>query len=548
MPKTEQLKAQLAELGQAFRKRLEQELPELVRQAEQLQNTEQVEPALQQLQGQLHKLAGSAGTFGHTALGERARELEQLAKHCLADPAAADEARKRLREGLCQLPLLLNQSRPEPQDSQPLESALPDEQGQQHILMLEHDPELARQTSQTLSNFGYQVTILEQADSLITQLDSGQYAALIIDISPEVAGHQALGALQRWQAGRVPPLPVIAISTDSAFAARLEAVRAGARGFFTKPVDLTVLENRLRRSFEVQQDDPFRVLVVDDDQELAERFKAILDNAGMRVETVLDPAQLIKRMNAFQPDVVLMDINMPHYSGIELAQMIRLNDNWLRVPIIYLSAETDTVAQMAALLKAGDDFVSKPISDAALLTTVYARAQRARLVSQALARDSMTGLLKHADIKEQVELEVERALRTQQPVSIAMIDIDHFKSVNDNHGHAVGDTVIRALANLLRQRLRRIDRIGRYGGEEFVAVLPNCAAADAKAILDSIREAFSALQFSSGSKLFQCTFSAGISACEAPDWCLDEPLELADQHLYQAKQQGRNRVIGVSLS
>ena len=110
-------------------------------------------------------------------------------------------------------------------------------------------------------------------------------------------------------------------------------------------------------------------------------------------------------MRRFQPDVVMMDVNMPDYSGPELAQIIRLNDEWLRVPIIYLSAETDVQQQMAALIKAGDDFITKPISDSALLTAVYSRAQRARRVSQALARDSLTGLLKHADIKDQLDLE-----------------------------------------------------------------------------------------------------------------------------------------------
>ena len=193
-------------------------------------------------------------------------------------------------------------------------------------------------------------------------------------------------------------------------------MRAGAVGFFTKPVDLPLLERRLERGFSSQQGGPFRVLIVDDDTELTARYQLVLSNAGIRVDTVSDANLLLDKMHKFIPEVVLMDLNMPEYSGPELAQVIRLDDDWLRVPIVYLSAETNAERQMSALLKAGDDFITKPISDSTLLTTVYARAQRARMVSDALARDSLTGLLKHADIKEQLELEAmdQELIQTQQ--------------------------------------------------------------------------------------------------------------------------------------
>ena len=246
-------------------------------------------------------------------------------------------------------------------------------------------------------------------------------------------------------------------------------------------------------------------------------------------------------MARFNPEVVLLDVHMPGCEGPELAQIIRFNDDWLRVPIIYLSAETDLSRQMQALLRAGDDFVTKPISDNALITSVFSRAQRARQLSNALARDSLTGLLKHADIKEQVSHEVARAIRSKQSVSVVMLDIDHFKQVNDNYGHPVGDNVIRALANLLRQRLRKIDSLGRYGGEEFLAVLPDCSTEHAKRIIDEIREHFQNLMFQAGNLEFHCSLSAGVAQSDA-DVSPGELLERADQALYKAKRGGRNQV------
>lgn len=543
MDRTDLLRQQLEALSANFRQRLAEELPALSELASSLPPDGQDGEQLLELRGRLHKLAGAAGTFGYPQLGSKARELEQLATACAdAAPDAAD-ARHRLIHGIAGLAQLRETEQPSALPSQP-ESGKPVTAALSPLIhVLEEDDHLANRMNQTLESFGYRVIRHATPRSLEVAMRVQRPDALVLDVSPGTSGHALLSQMAALQATWAQSVPVIAISNSDEFDSQLEAVRAGAQGYFSKPVDLAALENRLERCFTSLQSEPFRVMIIDDDLDLAQRFEAVLSNANMLVEPVYDPRRLLQQMEAFLPDVILMDVNMPDFSGPELAQVIRLHDNWLRVPIVYLSAETDVVRQMAALLKAGDDFITKPISDDALVTTVYSRAQRARLVSQALARDSLTGLLKHADIKEQVELEIERAQRQHLPVSIAMIDIDHFKLVNDHHGHAVGDNVIRALANLLRQRLRKIDRLGRYGGEEFVAVLPNCDAESAKAILDEIRIAFHALHFSGTEGSFQCTFSAGISACQAPSWHSEDQLELADESLYEAKALGRNRII-----
>ncbi|SDU32904.1 diguanylate cyclase [Halopseudomonas salegens] len=536
------LQAQLAQLQDDWLQRLRIELPRLAEQANALIRQPDIAPdALPLLRDQLHKLAGSAGTFGYPALGQAARELEKCCQELLRQSPADLSAWHKLASDVDHLQALLQ---PEEFQATPiLEPTTAPERLQVGVLVIEDDGGLLADIDHTLSNYGYNTFGLNAPEQLAHHLQSAQLNALLIDISPGSSGAQLMPELTRLQAERAQPLPLLAISNQRDFATQLEAIRAGAVGFFPTPVDLIALEDCLNRYTQPHQDAAYRVLLVDDDQALAQRYCAVLQAAGMLVDWVQRPEALLDRLHDFHPDLVLMDIHMPDYSGIELAQLIRLNDHWLRIPIIYLSAETDSSQQLAALLKAGDDFVSKPISDQTLVATVYARAQRARLVSHALTRDSMTGLLKHADIKEQVELEVERARRQQLPVSIAMVDLDHFKRVNDNYGHAVGDTVIRALASLLRQRLRRIDGIGRYGGEEFVAVLPNCTSQDAQDIFDQIREAFAGLVFRTADGNFQCTFSAGISACEAPDWECEDLLEVADQRLYLAKRNGRNQVI-----
>jgi diguanylate cyclase (GGDEF)-like protein len=155
-------------------------------------------------------------------------------------------------------------------------------------------------------------------------------------------------------------------------------------------------------------------------------------------------------------------------------------------------------------------------------------------------------LLKHSRIKELVDLEVSRAKRSGEKVSLVMLDLDHFKQVNDTYGHAAGDKVIKAMAHLLRQRLRKTDSLGRYGGEEFLVVLPSCGIQEAMVLMNSVREHFGSLPFQADGQNFQVSMSAGISCYEGGEPAPERLLEAADEALYNAKSGGRNQVCFVS--
>ena len=529
------LKAQLAALAEEFAERLSRELPELAAQAQHLPlyAADQQCSALQVLAEQLHKLAGSCGTFGFQQLGEQARQLELQSNQWLQTrqitPAALDE----FINAIEQLPAL-QQARHDSQEEQlhwqNRQQAYP---LNQQIAVLDSQAQRAANILQTLHSFGYRATLHGNSANLLQHANS---AVLLIEQrllqeDPELA---------QWiEQQRRNGSSLLLISDDHSFAQQLAAVKAGAQGFIPSPVNMTALENTLERLFARQQNEPYRVLVIDDDQELAQRYALVLRQQNMLVDICQRPEQVLQHMQDFSPEVVLLDIGMPNCSGTELAQVLRFNDDWLRIPIIYLSAEVDQHRQLAALRQAGDDFINKPISDNTLLTRVFSRAQRARQLANALARDSLTGLLKHADIKEQLSQELLREQRRKPPTAVVMLDIDHFKRVNDQYGHPAGDGVIRALANLLRQRLRKADLIGRYGGEEFLAILPDCSAEQAEKVFNAIRENFAQLQFCAGEQAFTCTFSAGIA--QSTLGCLaDELISLADAALYQAKSAGRN--------
>jgi diguanylate cyclase (GGDEF)-like protein len=155
-----------------------------------------------------------------------------------------------------------------------------------------------------------------------------------------------------------------------------------------------------------------------------------------------------------------------------------------------------------------------------------------------MSQDSLTGLLKHAMAKDRLAQEVDRANRQGKTLVVA---IDHFKKVNDDWGHLMGDHVIKTLAQLLRQRLRRQDSVGRYGGEEFVLILPDCSLDDAQRLLHDIRLRFAEVQFGGHEKGFSVTFSAGIASNEHLRQA-EELLAAADAAMYEAKRGGRNQV------
>lgn len=534
------LEQQLAQLRQTYIVRLMQELPLLYQGAELLcgLSGNAWHAQVQALSATLHTLAGSAGTFGLPDLGEQARQCEQQLKSWLLPGAAVTAAEQQhLIDDIHQLQL------PAAVADYPVTPATAEVAASSRagIYLLCSEAALTEQISTMLDIFGYSYHHFSSLDTIAQAIANAPPEVLIVDLDMHHTPVRCMQRIADLQAQQHSAIPVLLLSHQSDFSSYLQAIRVGAIGYFVKPLNTTELEARLRQQLSRNEREPFRVMLVDDDQLLAEHYAIVLRRGGLVVEVLSEPALIFESLKQFHPDVILLDVNMPFCSGPELAQLVRLQQAWLGVPIIYLSSETDGEQQLAALIKAGDDFITKPITDTALLVAVFARAQRARQLADIMTRDGLTGLLQHAHIKERLALEMLRAVRSSQPVSVVMLDIDHFKKVNDNYGHLIGDQVIANLANLLKQQLRKTDLVGRYGGEEFLLVLPDCTVQRAFSLVEQVRELFAVLPFSAAEQRFFCSFSAGI--CAATQDHADLVIDKADQALYRAKSSGRNCTI-----
>ncbi|TVP54839.1 MAG: diguanylate cyclase [Halomonadaceae bacterium] len=498
-----------------------------------------------------HRLAGSAGTFGFAALGGRARVLENQLDRALTPGAKVSPAWVAVRKSLSTLQYDLQRdianAAPASQTLNPLQERMPHQDSNQlaRVAVVEDDPHVGEDLLLTLEHFGFAVSLFTSPEMAQKAILAMPPDAIVLDQHFALTPMQGTEWVRQLQQSLCSMPPVLFISSSRDFPTLYEIAEAGGRGFFSKPVDVPQLVSRLEKLLPWRQAEPYRVLIVDDDRPLSERFKLLLERQGMVAETLDQPTRLLDELHRFRPDLVLMDLYLPGYSGVTLARLVRLQQEWCSLPIVYLSAETDLDRQLEAMDIGADDFIAKPIADNHFVASVGVRVRRARELNDLLRQDRMTGLLNHALIKEELGHELTRATREKTALAVVMLDIDRFKGINDRYGHATGDLVICALANLLRQRLRRTDRIGRYGGEEFMAVLPGCGLAQVQSVIDQVREHFQAIPFVSDEGEFFVTLSAGVAAIEADGrgHSGDQLLAAADGALYQAKNTGRNRVV-----
>ncbi|QKQ26703.1 diguanylate cyclase [Candidatus Reidiella endopervernicosa] len=466
---------------------------------------------LTELHRSTHTMAGSGATFGCPEVGSAARNIESNIRLLIESDQPLDEQKvneietliDRLKE---EIDAVTSRGWQEGESIETLVAEVPsesehDEQGDDEgsrglIYLLEQDEPLSKEIALQIVQFGHQIRCFKHPDALRSAVLEQVPQIVIADLSSFGSEQSGVDAIHQMQEHLSEPVPVIFVSEKSEMHARLESVRAGGAAFFTKPLDIAILIDRLDQIGREGGEEPFRILIVDDSVSQSKYYAMILQQHGMITKVVNNPIEVLEPIQELNPDLILIDMYMPECNGLELAKVIRQLNECVSLPIVFLSSETSVDKQLVAMSQGGDDFLTKPIKPNHLISAVTSRVQRYRTIRSMMLRDSLTGLYNHTTIKEQLKNALHRAERHDGVVSFAMIDIDNFKSVNDTYGHPVGDRVIKSLSRLLQQRMRRSDLVGRYGGEEFAVILPNTDKQTAVRVLDSVREVFSKMQHS----------------------------------------------------
>ncbi len=515
-----------------------------------------------QLHRNVHSLIGTSGTFGFNDISKTARTLEEQLKPLLqcknndyklnqdlyerainiinnlanllslpatpADQKTTSVTEKKSSANFSELDKQLSQTRNSGTVAQDI-----------LIYYLDHEITAPELLLQNLLSYGFNSKHFRNMPQLVDAIQHKQPSLVIIDLTlPDISLEDIFNLARTFvQRG----IKVFIFSGRDDFTSRLHSVRAGIHSYVTKPADIPALVGMIRNHLNLNINKPTHILIVDDQVAIAEFYKTILEQAGMKVTIETDPYEVLPAMQAYGPDLLLLDLNMPEVNGDELAAVIRQQEQYQSIPILFLSANAHPDKKTDLLEIGSDDLLSKGMPPEELVRHVKSRVERAKILTAMMYQDSLTGLLNHAQIQLAAERVFQHCNRKGTAFTIAMIDIDKFKSVNDTYGHLTGDRVIKALSQLLQQRLRITDYIGRFGGEEFLLIMPDISIKDAGNLLNGLRKAFALIDFKENGVHFNVSFSAGIAENTGMQNFMEQ-IKIADEALYRAKQRGRNIV------
>ncbi len=490
--------------------------------------------AIASLATRFHRLAGSGGSYGFPTLSQLGRELEDWVR------TTAEWDRTTLAR---------------------LSGSI------ERVASVFDDAAREIGVPQTLvkqSEFGWRALLVGRAGDLVTEIasgleisgfavasDDGEPSPQTIPVSArpdlvvivsEDEGHDPYAQAAAWYASRTSRPRAVVLVDGTGRADRLRAVAAGIDAVYSPEHVADELPKYAKTLARIGVPPP-SVLLIQDHHERAETTLAWLEQANLRVTRCEDALDAREALARELPDLILMDAHLPGVDGFTLARLIRQDYRFNLLPIVFLTDQRSVSTEIEALRAGADDFLTVPVDRNLLLQVVLARAERGRRIRELVHRDGLTGLLNHATLMAELEHVVEFAHRVSEPFVFMMLDVDHFKRVNDSHGHLVGDQVLLHVARVFQSTGRASDLIGRYGGEEFGIILRRNSKEGAKVFAEKLR---AALATQPATVLEGMTIpvkvSIGVACYPADAETAAELTKEADTALYRAKAGGRDRV------
>jgi len=372
-------------------------------------------------------------------------------------------------------------------------------------------------------------------------------------------------------------IPVVMVTALDQSSDRVQGLECGADDFLTKPVDDIALFARVRSLVRLKMmTDELRVrdggglndnemsltappiggniLLVEDRQRAAERLAAILpDNCTGEIEA--DPDKVLEYATSGQFDLIVLSLSLEDVDGLRLCSQIRSSEQGRHLPLLVIVDDGDSDRLVKGLDIGVNDYLMRPVDPNEFVARVNTQLRRHHSAKQLRSNlkesvemasvDSLTGLYNRRYLDGHLARQIENHNSTRKPVSLLILDIDHFKLVNDTHGHQAGDKILQEFAKRISKNIRSLDLPARYGGEEFVIVMPDTDANLASVVAERLRAAISEVPFKtdiSGVSV-SITTSIGVATVNGEVTCVTDLFKRADEALYHAKNNGRNRVI-----
>lgn len=304
------------------------------------------------------------------------------------------------------------------------------------------------------------------------------------------------------------------------------------------------------------------ILIVEDETNNRYLLETYLTSDGHEVKMAKSGEEALEMVADEPPSVIVLDIMLPKMNGFEVCRRLKHSVNTSFIPVILVTALRGDKERIEGIEAGADDFINKPFNRVELLTRVKsllrikalndALEQKVEELEKAKAKlrklavtDGLTGLFNYRAFKRQLHLEISRSKRFGLPVSLLMMDIDHFKVYNDRFGHPNGDRVLRLFARLLYENVRDVDCLARYGGEEFMLILPGTDKKSAKIVAEKLRKLVEQFSFPLEKKLPEGKVTMSVGVASFPEDTQDEEqlIRSTDKALYKAKNTGRNRTV-----
>lgn len=320
----------------------------------------------------------------------------------------------------------------------------------------------------------------------------------------------------------------------------LENLKNRIRSHFDDSAEVKKEEFQLPDRYVNRLDQETFILIIDDDLDFVSYLKELLEQLGAQVIISLNGKRGIEQFYSMRPSVVIVDYKLPDMSGFEVLDQIAETARQKNTTLAISCEQPTKELQIESYVRGAMDFIPKPFDMDVFFPYLFNRQQRQKAISSSMITDSLTGVGNRRYFDEIINNWAKAADQAGTVFSLVMVDLDHFKQVNDLYGHPAGDEVLRKFGEIIKEEKREGDYVFRYGGEEFAFLLNDIHADDSIHVVERVRKKFNVVEFTSGENIFHVTFSAGSATYDGKT---DELISAADQALYQAKRNGRNQTV-----
>jgi diguanylate cyclase (GGDEF)-like protein len=353
---------------------------------------------------------------------------------------------------------------------------------------------------------------------------------VIVEVDAANSVERALPLLAKL-ADRTPAIPSIVMIDRDALYDRVQIATAGVQGVLAKPVTAAALWETAHQILQRSRAQMVNLLAVDDDPMLLDALRPMLEPWGMRVTPLSDPARFWHVLNATHPDLLILDVEMPAFNGIELCQAVRTDPQWQDLPIVFLTAHRDAETVQQVFAAGADDYVSKPILGAELLTRITNRLERTHLLQTLSSRDSKTGLSNQPQSQRELEHLLQQAAIDRTPAALVLLTLVDAHALNVRYGHSAGNQVLKHWGDSLRATFRGDEVLGYWDYGEFVLGIPRLSQSDVRDRLSPLLTRLRKQIFTSATgDRFQVNYRIGIAEYPSQGQTV--------QSLYQAASQG----------